>query len=423
MKNFFKNTYESTSFTLGHFFRWIVLGLFVGVIVGLVSAVFSHLLVWATQVRTSFRWTFLLLPVGGLIIAFLYQKLHYEKGTDSVIESVEDENGISVRGRMGLLIFISTVITIFCGGSVGREGAALQIGGSLGKSIGDLIRMDDRDQKIMLMSGMAAAFSALFGTPMTAVFFAMEVSSVGIMHYTALIPCVCASLIAVILAKALGVKGEAFHILNDVSLNPVSAAQTVLVAACCAAASILFCFLLQLAHKMMKQYLPNAYVRITAGGLVLIALTLLVGTQDYLGTGMHVIEHAVEGHAVPWAFLLKMIFTSITIAAGFKGGEIVPSLFIGATLGCCLGSAIGLPVSLAAGIGMVSVFCGVTNCPVASMFIALELFGFTDPYFYLIAVAVSFMLSGYSGLYHTQKFTHSKYENSFRGRLTSAWFH
>lgn len=408
-----------------HFARWVLLGTLTGVVVGLISVFFSRLLTWAAAFRGAHRWTFLLLPVGGLLIVFLYKLLHYEKnkGTDAVIESVADESDITVAPRMAFLIFVSTVITIFCGGSVGREGAALQIGGGMGKMLGDFFHLDSKDKKVTLMSGMAAAFSALFGTPMTAAFFAMEVSTIGVMHYAALVPCICAALVSRYLAVALGVAGESFHIISGISLTLPSALQTMLLASFGAGASILLCLALQFAHKHMKERFQNPYLRIVVGGLLLIVLTLLLGTQDYLGTGMDVIERAVEGEAVPWAFLLKILFTAITISAGYKGGEIVPSLFIGATLGCCAGGALGLPASLGAGIGMVSVFCGVTNCPVASLLIAFELFGFTDPHFYLIAVATSYMLSGYFGLYHTQKISYSKYENSFLDRFTSTRFH
>lgn len=425
MKDFINSSLANVWKKLYYFIHWSALGSFIGIIIGLVASLFSYLLTLATNFRTANSWVFLTLPIGGVLIVFLYRFLQYEhnKGTDSVIESVEDQNDISVSPKMAFLIFVSTVITIFCGGSVGREGAALQIGGGLGKAISNFLNMEDKEKKVMLMSGMAAAFSALFGTPMTAAFFAMEVSSIGIMHYAALVPCICAALVARYLSSALGVHGEAFHIIHDISLTPVSMIQTVFLAAVCALVSIQFCLTLQYSHKKMHQWLKNPYLRIITGGLLLIVLTLLLGTQDYLGTGMHVIEQAVEGHAVPWAFMLKIVFTSITIAAGFKGGEIVPSLFIGATLGCCLGGLIGLPASLGAGIGMVSVFCGVTNCPVASLLIAFELFGFTDPHFYLIAVAVSYMFSGHIGLYHTQKITYSKYTNIVIDRETSQPFH
>ena len=180
--------------------------------------------------------------------------------------------------------------------------------------------------------------------------------------------------------------------------------------------------MLQLMHMLMARFFKNLYLRVVAGGFLIILLTLLVRSQDYLGTGMDIIEQALAGSALPWAFALKILFTAITIAAGYKGGEIVPSLFIGATFGCFLGPLIGLPASLGAAVGMVALFCGVTNCPVASLLISFELFGFSDAYYFLIAIATSYMLSGYFSLYHTQRITYSKFENRFVDRPTSSWF-
>ena len=225
---------------VGQYVRWLLLGALTGIVVGSVSSLFSWCLVHATNFRTSHHYTFLLLPLGGLIIVFLYKKLKYEenKGTDSVIESIHSD--ISLSPRMAFLIFVSTVITIFCGGSVGREGAALQIGGSLGKTLGDILRFNDKDKRIIIMSGIAAAFSTLFGTPMTASFFAIEVASIGTMYYAALVPCICAALIAKQMAILMGVKEDIFHVANDLSLSVPSGLKVVFLAACCAAVSILF---------------------------------------------------------------------------------------------------------------------------------------------------------------------------------------
>lgn len=407
---------------LGQYFRWLLFGVVTGVAVGLFASLFSWCLIQVTSFRMGHRYMFLTLPLGGLLIVFTYKAFHFENngGTDSVIESIHSE--ITIPFRMALLIFSSTIITILCGGSVGREGAALQIGGSIGKKLGDIFHFNVKDKKIILMSGMAAAFAALFGTPMAAAFFAMEVSSVGIMYYAALVPCICAALIAHKIAFSLGVQTENFHVMNDLELSLIPGLKVVLLAICCAILSILFCMMLQMGEALFKKYFSNLYIRIAAGGLLLILLTLICGSQDYLGTGMPVIEHALSGTAIPWAFFFKMLFTVITISAGYKGGEIVPSLFIGATFGCTLGALLGLPASLGAAVGMIAVFCGVTNCPVTSILIAFELFGFDDAYYFLIAVATSYMLSGYYSLYHSQTIVYSKFENKYVNQPTSHRF-
>ncbi len=292
----------------------------------------------------------------------------------------------------------------------------------MGKKLGDIFHFNETDKKIILMSGMAAAFSALFGTPMAAAFFAMEVSSVGIMYYAALVPSICAALVANDVAKYIGVQTENFHVMNDLELSLVPGLKVVLLAACCAMLSILFCMMLQMGEIFFKKYFSNLYIRICAGGILLILLTLLIGSQDYLGTGMPIIEQALAGNALPWAFLFKMIFTVITISAGYKGGEIVPSLFIGATFGCTVGTLLGLPASLGAAVGMIAVFCGVTNCPITSVLISFELFGFDDAYYFLIAAATSYMLSGYYSLYHSQTIVYSKFENKYVNQHTSRPF-
>lgn len=407
---------------LWQYIRWLIFGVVTGCFVGLFCVLFSFLLTKASDFRMAHEYMFLTLPVGGLIIVFLYKSLHYENngGTDSVIESIHSE--IIIPFRMCILIFCSTIITILCGGSVGREGAALQIGSSMGKKIGDIFRFNDKDKKIILMSGMAAAFSALFGTPMAAGFFAMEVSSVGIMYYAALVPSICSALVAFGIASFFHAEAVDFHIVNSVELALLPGMKVVLLAACGAIVSIFFCMMLQLGNRIFKKWFSNLYIRIAIGGTCIIVLTFLCGTQDYLGTGMPVIEQALNGTALPWAFLFKIIFTVITISAGFKGGEIVPSLFIGATFGCVFGGIIGIPVSLGAAVGMVAVFCGVTNCPITSLLIAFELFGFEDAYYYLIAVATSYMLSGYYSLYHAQTIVYSKFENKYINQETSRRF-
>lgn len=410
---------EKTYQNMWQYIRWVVFGAITGIAVGLFSTVFAICLNYASACRESHPYVFLTLPLGGIIIVFLYKICKYENnaGTDSVIHSIHSE--IMVPLRMTILIFFSTIITIFCGGSVGREGAALQIGSGIGNKLGDLFRFNDKDKKIIIMSGMAAAFGALFQTPMAAAIFAMEVSSVGIMYYAALVPCACAALIGYGIVNAFGIKGENFQIINTMDFSISSAAGIVFLAVCCAAISILFCIMLQSGSRLFKKWLGNQYARIAVGGFILIILTLILGTHDYLGVGMEKIEEAIRGEAAPWAFICKMIFTAVTIAAGFKGGEIVPSFFVGATFGCVFGPLLGLPASLCAAVGMIAVFCGVTNCPITSMLIAFELFGFGEAYHFLIAIATSYMLSGYYSLYHAQTIVYSKSENKFVNKKTN----
>lgn len=398
--------------------KWVVFGILTGVAVGLVSSAFYFVLSFVNIIREQNDWIIFLLPIGGLAIIGLYRIMKNENdgGTNLVISAVHSGDRIPLR--MTPSIFISTALTHLFGGSAGREGAALQIGGSIGNALGSLFKFDEKDKHVLIMCGMSAAFSTLFGTPMAAAIFPMEMVSVGVMYYMALVPCVVSSLTAHGVAVILGVAGEAFRVTGIPTLSLVPSLQVVLVAIICAFISIGFCGLLHRTEELYKKFLKNRFLRAFVGGCAIVVLTMLVGTHDYNGAGMHTIELAVEGQVVPEAFLLKMIFTALTIGAGYKGGEIVPTFFVGATLGCLLGQFIGLSPSLCAAIGMISLFCGVTNCPISSLLISFELFGYEGMPYYLLAVAFSYMLSGYSGLYRSQKIMYSKYKTDFINRHT-----
>ncbi len=270
----------------------------------------------------------------------------------------------------------------------------------------------------MIMCGMSAAFSALFGTPMAAAIFSMEVVSVGIMHYSALVPCVISSLVAQGVARYYGITPEHFSIELIPDFSIITASQTALVAVLCATVSVLFCIVLHNSERLYKKFFKNSYIRILAGSAIIIALTLLVGSQDYNGAGMFVIERCFENEYVPYAFLLKILFTALTLGAGFKGGEIVPSFFIGATFGCLIGNLLGFSPALCTALCMGAVFCGVTNCPITSLLICFELFGFEGMPYFLLSIAISYMLSGYYGLYRSQKIVYSKYKTEFINRKT-----
>lgn len=409
--------------TIVRFLKWAVLGIVTGIVVGLFATVFATCLHAATAFREAHSYTFLTLPLGGIIIVTIYKLANMENdgGTDNVINSIEQD--IIIPFRLSVLIFISTVVTIFCGGSVGREGAALQMGASLGNSVSRVFKFKPGDRKIMIMSGMSAAFGALFQTPMAAAFFAMEVSSIGMMHYAALVPCILASLTAYKIMILFGIAGENFPAGQAFALTADIAWRILLLAALCALLSIVFCIAMQYTEKLLHQNTKNKYIRIIIGSFILVGLNIAVGTTDYQGTGMAVIERALEGNADTFAFLLKLIFTVITISAGFKGGEIVPSFFMGATFGCVVSGILGLPATLGASVGMIAVFCGVTNCPVASILIAIELFGTGNLYYYLMAIATSYMLSGYYSLYHTQVIVFSKNEEEHIHRKIGHIFH
>lgn len=392
------------------FLRWIILAVITGFVVGGVGIGFVKGLGLANNFRTEHPEIILGLPLAGLALVFLYKISNYEndKGTNLVISTLHAESQIPFR--MAPLIFISTVTTHLFGGSAGREGAALQLGGSIGNQLGRWFRLDEDDTRLIVMCGMSAAFSAIFGTPLAAVIFAMEVASIGSMQYAAFVPCMFASLIASTFATAMGCHAEAFTITEPVDFAVVPALWIVLLGILCALVSILFCQALHTSGHLFKKYFKNPYIRIVVGALAIIILTIILQTSAYSGAGVNLIEEAFLGEAPKTAFIWKIIFTAITLGVGFKGGEIVPSFCIGATFGCLFGSLVGLSPSLCAAVGMVAVFCGVTNSPITSLVIGFEMFGFDCMKYLLIGVAISYMLSGYTGLYSEQTILQSKYK-------------
>ena len=270
----------------------------------------------------------------------------------------------------------------------------------------------------MIMCGMSAAFSALFGTPMAAAVFSMEVVSVGVMYYAALVPCVISSLVAHAVAEFFGVSQEMFLIGQIPAFKITSAVKISVLAILCAGVSIIFCVMLHQSEHLYKKFFKNPYVRIFAGGCFVLILTLLVGNQNYNGTGINIIEQCIDGTVRPEAFFMKMLFTALTLGAGFKGGEIVPSFFTGAAFGCLFGNLLGFSPTLCTAVGMAAVFCGVTNCPITALLISFELFGYDGMPYFLLAVAFSYMLSGYYGLYSSQKIIYSKYKTNYINRKT-----
>lgn len=386
--------------------KWIVIAGVTGAVLGVIGAYFARSITYVTELRTAHPWILYLLPVIGLLIVFIYKFETKGGGTNLVLEAVQE--GEEIPFRMAPMIFAATVLTHLGGGSAGREGAALQLGGSVAQAIGKLFRLDKEHTKIMILCGMAAGFSALFGTPLAAAVFAVEVIAVGTMQYYALFPCTVASLTAFEVAKLCGGHAEHFLVTGIPAFDLSSALKIAALAFFCAALSVVFCGTLHGAENLYKKYIKNPYLRIITGGVLVILLAKVLGTTDYLGGGMNIVEKAVEGEVIWAAFLLKLLFTAVSLGAGYKGGEIVPTLFVGATFGCLFGQLLGFSPSLCAACGMVALFSAVTNSPLASLVLGFELFGFEGMPFYLIAVAIGYSQSGNGGLYHSQKIRGSK---------------
>lgn len=387
--------------------RAMLFALAVGLLVGVCGGTFSRLLSLADTLRDSAVWVELLLPLAGLLVVWMYRRggIKTAGGTDLIVQAARGEQPVS--RLLAPVIFLSTLLTHAFGGSAGREGAALQLGGSLAELVRKGVRMGDEFSDLAIMTGMSAGFSAVFGSPISAAIFALEISCVGILPLGALFPCVIASITAGTVSKALG--AHAVHFI--LALSPPGVlfyGRVLLLAMACGLLSILVCYTFSGVRAALEEWIPNPYLRVLVGGSVVAVLALLLG-QHYLGSGQNLVQDAiVDGRCHGLDFLLKLLFTALTLGAGLKGGEIVPSFAIGATFGCLLGPVLGLPPQHAAAIGMIALFCAVTNCPLTALLLAVEVFSFAGAGGFLLAVAASFLVSGYGGLYSKQKFAFAK---------------
>ena len=383
--------------------KWIILCLITSVAGGILSAAFSKCIGLVTNLRTSFGWIILLLPLGGILSELVYRGFKITgMGTNQVIKSVEGAGELSPT--LAPCVFAGSCLSHLFGASVGREGAALQLGGSLATFIAKLFKLNDNERHTLLQCGMAGLFSGLFGTPVAAAFFALEVICVGGIYIKAVIPTFLTSFLSFFVAHSLGVHAERFSLKNIPEFSANTTLKTGLLILLATLLSVGFCFLLHFFEHSFKRLFKSAFLRIAVGGLIIVFLAAVIKNQDYNGAGVQIIEKIFEqGKVKPYAFALKILFTCICVASGFKGGEIVPTLFIGATFGGALALLLGLPADFGAALGMTALFCGVTNCPVASAFLALEMFSFKGAPYILATALLSFLLSGKESLYSAQQ--------------------
>lgn len=412
IKEWFLHYKEAIRVSLLALFRWTLLAVCTGVLCGGIGTLFHLAVEWVTEQRTEHVWLLWLLPAAGIAITALYKATGcVGKGTNDVLRAVQD--GSSVTPWLVPAIFLGTVLTHLCGGSAGREGAALQMGGSIGWNIGRVLHFNNHDCRTATVCGMAAFFSALFGTPLTATLFAMMVVDVGLMLTVAFVPGFLAALIAYSISLKAGIAPTRF-VMEAPPLDVRTVVRTAVLAMCCAVVAVIFCQMLHFFEHKIPKLLPNPWVRAAAGGAAVVALSYLMGVGRYNGAGMDVIMDAVElEQALPWDFVCKMVLTVLTLSVGFKGGEVVPSFYIGATFGCVVGPLLGLPAGFSAAVGLVCVFCGATNTLVASIVLAAELFSGAGFELMALACGLSYMFSGYHSLYSSQGFRTSKLFSEF----------
>ena len=390
--------------------KWGLLGILMGCIGGAIGSGFHYVLHFVTHLRGEHMWLIWLLPFGGLLTVGLYRvlKLQGNRGTNEIIDAILSND--PVRPTVAPAIFLATATTHLLGGSAGREGAALQLGGSIGSWIAKWIRLNDQDRTVLIMSGMSAVFAGLFGTPLAACIFVLEFIMVGRIFTPALVPCYLSALVASLGAQVLGILPEVFPLTSAVAFNIGGTLRYMLLAVMVSLVGIAMCQLFHKAEHLAARLISNSWLRIAIGGAVVAGLTAIVGDQRYNGAGMDMALAAVGGQADWYDFLMKMLFTAVTLAAGFKGGEIVPTFCIGATFGCVFGGLLGLDPGISAALGLIGLFCCATNAPLAAIALSIEMFGSTNLYLFGLVCVICFLLSGNGGLYGSQRLQFRKTE-------------
>lgn len=420
-----RNSFEQISIA-NYLFKWIAYTAPLAFIVGSLVAFFLWLLDWATQFRfqhTSLLW---LLPFAGVFIYFLYKfaEKNAEAGNNLIMDEIHEPGG-GVPVRMTPLVLVTTIITHFFGGSAGREGTAVQMGGSMAHWLAKLFNLDKAGFRILLMAGIAAGFGAVFGTPVTGAIFALEVIAVGKINHTALFPCFVASILADITCSFYGIHHTHYSIrlLTEVQQSGFFHAniwlilKAALAGVCFGLAGYIFAELTHSIKSYSNKIIQQPWLVPFVGGVIIIALTYLVGTTDYLGlgvisssdNGVSIVNAFKPGGANTFSWALKILFTAVTIGMGFKGGEVTPLFFIGAALGNTLAVYTGAPVDLMAGMGFIAVFAAATNTPIACTIMGAELFGGEYILYYAIACFTAYYFSGHSGIYSSQRIGNSKF--------------
>ncbi len=416
--NRIKNYSEHLSIAI-NLLRWTVIVIPVGMATGSAVALFLWLLDKATTFRWQNEWLLFLLPVAGILIYFLYKLWgkNSERGNNLIIDEIHKPGG-GVPFRMAPLVLITTIITHLFGGSAGREGTAVQMGGSIAQLFAKWFRLKDVDVRIVLTAGIAAGFGAVFGTPLTGAIFAIEVLAIGKIEYGSLLPCLVASIVGDITCAAWGIHHTQYSILFSENISNtffhidiLLTGKVILAGICFGLSSFLFAEMVHVLKSQFKKFIKIPYLIPVAGALIIIALTYILGTKDYLGLGVStpdgkgvsIVNAFHINGATHWSWLWKIIFTAVTLSAGFKGGEVTPLFFIGATLGNTLSWLLGAPVDLFAGIGFIAVFAGATNTPLACTIMGIELFGGEHTLYFAIACFTAYFFSGHSGIYIAQK--------------------
>jgi len=384
--------------------QWLLVAAVTGGLAGSASALFLASLDLVTNAREAHPWIIALLPLAGFGIGWIYHVIgrDVEAGNNLILEEIHDPRKV-IPLRMAPLILFATLVSHLFGGSVGREGTAVQMGGALADQLSRPLRLTPENRRILLMSGMSAGFASVFGTPLAGAFFGLEVLAIGRLRYDAIFPCLIAAVVGNEVTHAWGIHHSPYSIASIPELTPARLGLALLAGACFGVAGMLFARFTHRVTDFYRTKIAYAPLRPLVGGAVVAALVALTGSTRYIGLGLPVISAAFTQELPPWDFAGKFVMTSLTLGSGLKGGEVTPLFFIGAALGNALSSMLALPASLLAGMGFVAVFAGAANTPFACVLMAMELFGGQAGLYAGVACVSAYLFSGHAGIYHSQR--------------------